>query len=353
MAARNVSPSRRSRPSKPLLVLLAAAALLLPVPESAHSQTADGERVREFIDGTAELLELAAGVVDESESARARIVLKEAVDLHERSLQWVQAERYLLAWQLSDRAREVARHAVQLARESQGFENQARHRLERFRERRDQVLDRAYQAENERALGFVREAEKQALRAEEQFAQNNFALALQLIDAADALLTRAARLVLEGGSLERLGVELDRTAELIARTQERLAERPQPEAARLLDEARSALERAREHVARREPARAHHAAEMARELAQRAAALLGGGPDRAAVQAQIDRWDARQDAIAARVQTAGDAARKVYERAVQHRARAAELLGAGDAESALRQIKVAHDLLTEAGERAR
>ena len=72
------------------------------------------------------------------------------------------------------------------------------------------------------------------------------------------------------------------------------------------------------------------------------------------VQAQIERWDRRQSDVAAAVQASrSQQARGVYEQSVQHRARAGELLAADDLELALRQIKVALDMLHEAGELTR
>jgi hypothetical protein len=93
---------------------------------------------------------------------------------------------------------------------------------------------------------------------------------------------------------------------------------------------------------------------MARDLASRAAALAGGEPARALVEAQIERWDERHEVVAERVADSGsDPARETRARARDHRDRAAERLAGGDSEEALREIKTAHDLLHRADELAR
>jgi len=337
-----------------LLPLGLLAMFIVLGPSQSGAQQGDLDTVIRFIEQTGRLIEQAREVVEETDSQRARQVLVQALQLHQNSVMRLEDGRPLVALRLSRGARKAAQQAVRLARESRGFEEQGRRRWERFMERRDRLAERAEEAGNERAQRFVRAAEKQAARAREQFSQNNFAMALQLLNAADGLLNRAARLLFEGGDIERLQQELERTGELITITAERLAAGPDPEAARLLDDAREALARAWSHLDRREPMAARSSGRMARDLASRAAALAGGEPAQALVEQQIARWDERYTAVAERVAESGsDPARETLERARGHRDRAVERLAGGRGEEALREIKTAHDLLHRADELAR
>ncbi len=81
----------------------------------------------------------------------------------------------------------------------------------------------------------------------------------------------------------------------------------------------------------------------------RAASLNGTGPDEEAVRRQMDRFDQRSERVADAVRDSGSKqARNMYERALNHRAQAAEALVEGNREVALRQIRAAHDLLGQA-----
>ena len=93
---------------------------------------------------------------------------------------------------------------------------------------------------------------------------------------------------------------------------------------------------------------------LARNFLRQATGRTADKPEAAVVQAQIDRWDERQpDIVEAVHDSESQQARRVYEQALQHRARAGESLASGEMEIALRQIKVALDLLLEAGDLAR
>lgn len=312
------------------------------------------DRARDYIDRTSELLEQAESTVSESDSERARRLLKEAFTLHNRSQTLLDRNQATSAVKMSHQARVAAGEAAKWAREALGYERRALMRLERFRDAHDQIRDRALEQGNERAHRFLREAEKQGLRAWEQYNQSNFAMALSLLEPADALLNRAARLLFEAGSQERLVRELDRTAALIERTEERLDNRSDQTSRELLASARSALSRAREHLNDNQPALAMHQSRLARKFVEQAAGLASDGLSVETVQAQIERWDQRNPAIADAVQASGsDHARSVYEQALRHRSQAAELLGKEELEAALRHIKVALDLLNEAGELTR
>jgi len=343
-------------------VVLVGAALMVatlvamtgPLIGSASAQGDPSDLVATYIERTAELLEQAWGIVSESDSQRARRVLREAGLLHQRSLERFDAGQMRLAGAISRRARAAGAHAARLARESLGYEERARMRLRRFRDAYDQIRERAFDQNSDRALRFLSEAEKQAFRAREQYAQNNFYMALGLLDSADALLSRAARILFQQGGRERLLRDLERTTALIDRTQQQLGPNADPAASEHLETARIAVARAYRHLDGGQVVQAMQQARLARRLARQAAGDGGDAPARESVQAQIERWDRRQSDVAAAVQASrSPQARGVYEQSVQHRARAGELLAADDLELALRQIKVALDMLHEAGELAR
>ncbi len=334
-----------------LAVLLLA---FLPPLGPAAARSQDFERVREYIDATQEILERVWETVRESGSPRARKIMAQARDMHLNSLHLYHNGRPLLAFKASQRAREAAKHAARLAREELGFEERVRIRLERLRDLHDNVLEKAQEERNQRALRFIREAERQFLRAREQFAQRNFQMAFNLVESCEVLLRRAARLLFEGGGVSRLERELERTGEFLDRLRERLGEQPDEAALVLLGRAEETLGQAQEAFAEGDHLRALHLARQARRLAGQASSLVGRGPSVEEVTAQIERWDDLFETVADAVRASGrEEARLVLERATRYRHRAEEMLTDGDRLESLRQIKIAHDLLREARELAR
>ena len=337
----------------PTVMLLGLASLAIASPASAQ----DDAQLDEYIARTGEIVAWADDQVRESDSPHARQVLEEARRLHTQSQQMQHHGQNRMAFATSRRARDAAEQAVKIARESLSQQERARLRLERWSDFRDQILERARDADDERALRFVRESEQQALRARDQFRQGNFDMALQLIEPAEDLLGRAARLLFEGGGLERLEREFERTRALIDRTAERLEAEAGPgvETARdLLASAREAYRHAEESRQREQPLQALHSLGLARKLAGQAASAAGQSLDPDAVAGQIARWDERQAAIAEAVRDSGSRqAEEILGRARHHRERAGRLFQDGDLEQSLRQIVAAFDLLNEASELAR
>jgi hypothetical protein len=309
------------------------------------------QSVRDYMDRTLEIIMRAEETVRNSQSTRARNVFHEARKLHEYSERlWTQG-RPRMAFKASEGARQAARHAARLARDELSFEERTRIRLERLRDLHDQVIERAQEVNDQRVLRFVREAERHFHRARELYLQRDFEMAFTLLESAEKMLRRAARLIFEGGGAGRLENELDRTREFLVKTRERLGPDADPEAIELLHRAESLLGQAREAVAAGDPFHALHSLRQARRLAGQAVSLAGGGPTAESVRAQIERWDARYSRVSEDVYAAdSEEARLVLERAQRYRQRAEELLGDDDRIGALRQIKIAHDLLNEASE---
>ncbi|HOX25729.1 MAG TPA: hypothetical protein PLL30_10830 [Candidatus Krumholzibacteria bacterium] len=337
----------------PTIILLGLAVLAAAPPASAQ----DDATLEEYIEQTGEIVAWADEQVRESESTRARQVLDEARHLHLQSQQLQHGGQGRAAFATSRRARTAAQQAVKIAREALGLQERARVRLDRYADFRDQILDRAREADDDRVLRFVHESEQQALRARDQFGQGNFEMALQLIEPAEDLLGRAARLLFEGSGAERLEREVERTRTLIDRTAERIDSGTSVgvETARdLLESAREALRHAEEFQLREQPLRALHSLELARKLAGQAASATGDRIDPETVADEIARWDDRQAAVADAVDAAeSPQAEAALARARHHRDRAGRLQGSGDCAQALRQIKAAFDLLNEASELTR
>ncbi len=319
------------------------------IPDIAVAQMSGGEQVEAYIERTEELLIWARGLVGETQSVPARRVLSQAADLHHRSRGLMSRGMKLEALGVSRRSRAAMWHSVRLAREAMGLEERIRIRAERFSDQHSQLMERALDAGDRQAMDFLRRSENNAVRAREQYHQGDFKLSWKMLEKAGDLMRRAARLLADGTSPERLELEIDRTRMLIERTRESLDNDANPRARKMLAEAEEALVRARDGMDRGHPGRALQMTGLARQLAIRAASLDGTGPDDASVQRQLERFDDRSGRVADRVRDSGSKpAREMYERALQHRTRAAEALANGDGELALRQIRAAHDLLGQA-----
>lgn len=318
-------------------------------PAEVLAQDDGREQVQAFIERNADLLDWARDIVGGTENVPARRVLREARDLHLRSQDLLNQDRPLLALGVARRARAALWHAVGLAREALSFEERLRLRAERFQDLHAHLLELARESGDSRALDLIDRAEGHARRAQEQYRQGDAKLGFKLLEQAEQLLNRAARLLAEGTGPERLDRELERTAALLDRTREQLGVGADPAALNLLAEAEEALDRAREHRDQGQPGRALQMVGLARRLAGRAGASGREGPDLATARNQLERWDERAAVVAEKVAASGsEEARRHLERARDHRRRAQEALVADDLQRALEQIRAAHDQLGQA-----
>jgi hypothetical protein len=309
----------------------------------------DTENLRDYIGRTGELLEWAQDLVLETENQPARKVLREAADLHERALKLAAEDKPVLALGVDRRARAAVWLSVKLAREAMNFEERVRIKSERLTDLYGKLLEQARDSQNEPALVVLRQADNQAERAREQYLQGDARLAFEQLKKAEQLLQRARRLLDEGGSADRRDQDLERTRMLIERTGELLGDQDNPAARKLLADAIESFDRAKEHLADGQPGRARRMAEVARKLARQAAELAGQEPGPAAIQRQIERWDERSARLDERIQAAESRpATQAYQRAMEHRKRAADSLGQGETQQALRQIRAAHEMLDQA-----
>jgi hypothetical protein len=318
-------------------------------PDLAMAQGNGQDQVQAYLERTDELLIWAKDLVSETQSVPARQVLAQAADLQRRSQNLLGNGRNLEALGVSRRSRAAVWRAVRLARESMNYEERIRIRVERFRDQHSQLTERALEVGDRQALEFLERAEHSANRAREQYQQGDFQLSWKMLEQAGNLMQRAARLLADGTTPERLELEMERARMLIERTRDNLADNPDPQAMRLLAEAEESLVRAREGMDQGQPGRALQMTGLARQLAIRAASLSAGGPNDEAAKRQLERFDERAGQVADGIRDSGSKqARTMYEKALGHRTRAAEALDEGNSEMALRQIKAAHDLLGQA-----
>jgi hypothetical protein len=317
--------------------------------ESALAQNHDSDRIQEYIDRNAELLEWAHEVVRESENVPARKVLNEASNLHQRSMGLMQQNHGMRAFNLAKNCRTATRKAVRMARESTGFEERVRLRSERFRDQYTHLLEQARESNNQQALDFLRRSEHRATRAYEQFHQGDAKLAFKMLEQAEEMMHRAGRLMGPAGAPERLDRTLEIAQMTIERVREKLQEHADPAAWKLLTESEQALDRALGFRDQGQPGRAQKMADLAHGLANRAGGFGGTGPSDETVRRQIERWDSRNERVEEMVSESGvESAHGFLVKAREHRNRAGQSLDQEDFEQALRQIRTAHDLLTQA-----
>ncbi len=328
-------------------LMLMALALLPSTAQAQHG----ADSVRLYIERTEELLIWAHGLVSETESEPARRILRQAADMHQRSMGMFEQGMMIESLGVARRARDAMWHSVRVAREAMGLDERIRIRAERFRDQHGSLMERARESHNEQALTFLERARMQAERARDIYRQGDAKLAWKLLEQAGDLTQRAARLLADGGGPERLESELERTRQLIERTRERLGTEASEQQRRLLGEAEEAMQRALEAQGEGQPGRALQMVGLAANLAHRAGEMAAGAPDNEAVERQMERFEARAGRIADRVRDSGSAqARDMYDRALRQRDRAAEAQAEGDPELALRQLRAAHGLLNQAEE---
>ena len=340
--------TRFLRRTLPLLILVVLSAQPVQAQDTADQTAAD------VLLCTDEVLQEVAPLVQESDSEQARRIYDTAVTKQHQAHELLERERPLFAVRVSLRARDAAKEAQRLARESLLDEGHLRRRLDRLFELQTRLHERARETGNAEALRFVEEAEALFKRAREQYRRTNYRQALALIQASETQLNRAARILFETGDAERLEHELERTAELIAQAVGRIADADDPALADLFARAEETLGRARGALADRQPLMAMRFAQQAREQAQRVLRQLGPAPDPEGVADQIQHFDAQAERLMEAVAAADDAqASRLLEQALDLRDQAGQALDQGRSEAALRQIRTALDLQRQVAERVR
>jgi tetratricopeptide (TPR) repeat protein len=265
--------------TRPVLIftLVTLAAALGPV--SARAQTVDAANVREFIERNAELLDVAATLVAETNSTKARGSLETARSLHVQSVKLLEESRPALAARVALRTREVIQQTIAIAKREARLEEQAMKAIERAAIRLEQARTAFEDAGSGDAAArrLILEANDNLRRAREQLQQHTFEVSLNLAESSASLSLRALRL------LRRELVDADEVQDEIERTEqvlERLADvRPTlpPTLVNLSNRAIELQAQARAGVVTGDVALARERTLAARSLALRALRVASGG----------------------------------------------------------------------------
>ncbi|MCP4292243.1 MAG: hypothetical protein GY780_10480 [bacterium] len=321
---------------------------IMNAPDS-QAQTPQYDLIAEYIERNTELLEWSYEVVRETENVPARQVLKEAQNLHLRSIRLLDENHPLMASNTAKSARTAMRNAVRLARESMGYEERLLLRVERFRDQHSHLLEQAREAHHKPALEFLRRSETMALRAQEQYQQGDARLAFKMLKQAEELMHRAARQLANDGGGEKLDRKIEMARTSLERAQEKLQNSDDPAALKMLTKSDEALDQALVFRDQGQPGRALQMANLCQRLARQAMNGASTAPNSEAVERQIERWDERHNLVTEKVLNSKlEAARRLLERARQQRFDSERSLGENEIETALRRIRAAHDLLTQA-----
>lgn len=338
-----------------LSVILSTLGLLLALmsnPGSAMAQNSQYEQLQEYIDRNAELLEGAFDLVHTTKNRPARRTLEIAANLHHRSVHQFDDNRLIVAKNTAKSSRTAIRLAAQMARESMGFEERVRLQAEHLRDQLAYLLEQARERNNQRAIVFLLNSEDIALSAREQYQQGDARLAFKMLQRAEELLNPAYRMLAQNRGPDHLDHKLEIAWLAVEHARDKLQECSDPAALKLLTESKETLELAWVLLEQGQAGRALQLTDLAQRQANLAVSVGSGGPSPETVRRQIERWDKRADQVADQVRQSGDEdAGRLLERAREHRKRARESLDKGETELALRQIRTAHDLLTQTEDR--
>jgi len=333
-----------------LFILATLAAALAPM--SAPAQTVDAANVREFIERNAELLDVAATLVQETNSTKARGSLETARTLQAQSVALLEQNRPGLAARVALRTREVIQQTIALAKREARLEEQALKAIERAAIRLEQART-AFEDAGSRdssARRLILEANDNLRRAREQLQQHTFEVSLNLAESSASLSLRALRL-LRRDLVDAADVqdEIERTEQVL----ERLADvRPAlpPALVNLAERAIDLQAQARAGAAGGDVAIARERTLAARSLALRALRAASGGE---ASAENVERAVAATDDILERArelaQETGD--RNVVDRmaeASRAQETARRSLERSEYEAALRQTMRARAIVRDA-----
>lgn len=251
------------------MALIAIASL----PASAFAQ--DGERVLAALEQTDNVIARAQEVVAGADNDRAQLELDAAVRLQGQARSEFAASRFVVALDLTLRARAHAGRAISLVA---GLPDPDRvlAQLERTRELLDRTRDRIEECNSDRARAMLRAAHEMQIRAEAAARDGRFLAALQLTMSARERALRALRICrVEDNLKDAAERALTRTDELISRARDIVGDSEN-------ERARQALRRAVELQAEAwvQFRAAHHEASLritqsARTFAHRAIRLAG------------------------------------------------------------------------------
>ncbi len=306
-----------------------------------------GDRIEDALRETDEMLDRAAEVVRESDSARARDALQLARNVQDNAWGRFRDGRRVQAGLLTREAREIGQRAVRLAREDATLRERARREGERARRAFEHARDSLGDVDGP-ARTLLEQARSLAEQGRVKFGEQRYEAAVRLFVSSQRL-TRQALGATDLDGLSRAGREVERTDALIDRVRGDVQESGLDEAIRLLEQAMQLQRRAHETLDGARPAPALAATQEARQLANRARILAHGPVEPEQVERALAETD-RRLAQAREVLSELDAptADALLERALDHQRRARGRLDDGDLRGALAETRVARSLAKRA-----
>jgi tetratricopeptide (TPR) repeat protein len=307
-----------------------------------------GDRIREELMRTDDGLARAAEVVSESDSQRARELLKQARIVQDGAWGQFRSRHFTVAGRLTQEARKLGARALTMAREDNTLRNRAERELEKAARALRRARDELGENPNEQAVQLLEEARAQIQRGRQQLGEQNYEVALRLAVSAQRLIRQGAGTGV-GGSDRRILRELERTDSLIDRARPIVRESGNEEAMRVLERAISLQDDAWGAYRDGRPRRALNFTREARSQVQRALVLARGPVDADRVAKALLETDRLLERAAEIMREAGDErAEQVLEKATEHQMRAKRLFDDEQYRKALAETRVARRLAMRA-----
>jgi hypothetical protein len=283
--------------------------LVLSAVVSAQAQMAIRDQVQTKINKNEELLRTAFNLVVETNSTKARTLLKLARSMHEESKKIFQeaVDNYMQghlvmagqmmtrAGNLSDSVREMAVRAIAIAKKEAMTEERAMKSLEHARARYEtlkSLLPARNGFEAASARDLAEEARVQLERSQDNMREHMFETALRLARLSESLSTRAIALLKRDMRAEDVLIrELDKTGKLIESIKEQYGQLQNPEAMKSYEQAINFQREAVQNMHAKNYAAALKITNKARQFALRAIKFVSSTPNADNVKRAIDLTD--------------------------------------------------------------
>jgi HEPN domain-containing protein len=336
---------KAQRIGRALCVLLALASVALG-PTTSHAQETD--RLITELEITDRILERARAVVEESGNERAVHELRFAFHLQAQAWNNVREASVIDARrsvELTGRARQLARRAVNIASQQAHLEQRALLLLEQLERALEQAAARISDVPTERAERLLGLATRRLEKARESFQEQHFREAVNMAQETLKLLQNLDQPT-PARHLERM---FDNTRRLLERVDDETGDDDQ--VARLVEQARRMIEQAEDSFQNGQPFAAEQRLQQARELLLNALRRNQTSLDAASVDLLLEETAAFVQGVAAQVRDAESSeATTLIENALRHLDRARELRAAGRLRQALEEARVARNLARRAAQ---
>jgi hypothetical protein len=272
------------RPKRRMITLVLLILLTVPaVVFEANGQTTDRDKLGEFIQRNEELLQQAETLVRGTSSAKARVSLDAARQLHLASIKEFQGDRLTTSAQMAGRARNAILKAIQLAKRETKMEERALKAIEyagRRNEYARNLFDEAGAQDNVPARKLIDESMNQLIRARRSMREHMFEVTVQSATASIDMSNRAIRLLKRDSvGPELVRREIARTDVLLDRIDERADRVDNPQLIRLIADAHELQARARANASEGRYILAFEETKRARTVARRIINRAGGSAE--------------------------------------------------------------------------